>query len=129
LISLANREADVLTTDRTLNNRSNPAREHDLPSDPHCDLSSCFLIPLHRTTHPSKHLTCAALNQAGGKGGKSGKGGGQTNNQAAQAIAQGKNPGGINQGQAGEGVVKNSSISMLSQNSVSNLKVMGTLHE
>jgi hypothetical protein len=33
------------------------------------------------------------------------RGGGQTNNQAAQAIAQGKNPGGINQGQAGEGAI------------------------
>jgi hypothetical protein len=35
-----------------------------------------------------------------------GKGGGQTNNQAAQAILQEKNLGGINQGQADEGVVK-----------------------
>jgi hypothetical protein len=55
----------------------------------------------------------AAVNQGG-------KGGNQTNNQAAQAILQGKNPGGINQGQAGE-VVMSINISVSVRN-----EVMGT---
>jgi hypothetical protein len=56
------------------------------------DSSTYSLVPVH-----------AAVNQGG-------KGGGQTNNQAAQAIVQGKNPGEINQGQACEGVIRISSI-------------------
>jgi hypothetical protein len=61
-------------------------------------------------------LVRAAVNQGG-------KGGGKTNNQAAQAIVQGKNPGGINQGQAGERVTKTRASTYLSEIM---FEVMGT---